>query len=260
MASPEAVGVRVAPNYGDYLHLDDLLALQQPLASPPAHDELMFIVVHQVYELWFRLLLHELTAARDAMLSGEVHRPRLLLERCHVIERQMLNQFDLLDTLSPLAFLRVRARLSRASGFQSTQFRDIESLSDGRDTRGLAGLRGLDIAGQLALLRRLRQPSMWDGFLAVLAAAGFPVALRASRRETLLTIAHNEEHHDLWQLAEGLVDHDQAWSLWRGRHALMVERQIGAKTGTGGSTGVSYLRSREHCRFFPELWEVRSQL
>lgn len=241
MASPEAVDERVTLSYGDYLRLDDLLTLQRPLAQPPAHDELMFIVAHQVYELWFRLLLHELTAARDAMLAGQVHRPRPMLERCSVIERQMVSQFDLLDTLSPLGFLEFRAALSSASGVQSAQFRDIEFLSGGG--------RG-----------RLHEPSLWDGFLTVLAAAGFTVDGPAGRRDALRTIARRDEHRDLWQLAEGLLDHDQAWSLWRGRHALMVERQIGAKSGTGGSSGVGYLRSRVHHHFFPELWEVRSQL
>src|SRR5262249_51037528 len=172
----------------------------------------------------------------------------------------ILSSFDVLDTLSPRGFLEFRAALSTASGLQSTQFWAIEILSGGGNTRHRAGLRKLSAQARLKLVRLLREPSIWDGFLAVLAAYGFAVDHPVSRRAALLSIARDERHRDLWQLAEGLLDHDQAWSLWRGRHALLVERQIGAKTGTGGSSGARYLRSREHDHFFPELWEVRSQL
>jgi tryptophan 2,3-dioxygenase len=259
MASPK-VRERVASSYDDYLRLNELLTLQRPLAQPPAHDEMLFIVVHQVYELWFRLLLHELTTARDAMFAGHVHRPRLLLERSRVIERQMISQFDLLDTLSPLGFLEFRSTLAGTSGFESAQFREIEMISGWSDARYLAELNGLYPDGELGLLERAGQASLWDGYLSLLTTAGFTVDQPASRADALFMVSTDPQHRDLWLLAEGLLDHDQGWTLWRGRHALMVERQIGAKIGTGGSPGVTYLRSREHHHFFPELWEVRGRL
>lgn len=238
----------VALTYGEYLRLDHLLELQRPVARPPAHDELMFIVVHQVYELWFRLMLHELTAARDAMTAGEVDRPAVLLARCHDVERQMLGTFDVLDTLSPQGFLEFRAALSNASGFQSAQFRDIETLSAGRNTR------------RRSRARPPLEPCLWTAFLALLAQHGFDVDHPVSRRAALLRVARGGRHRDLWRLAERLIDHDQAWSLWRGRHAFLVERLLGSKPGTGGSTGVQFLRSRANDHFFPELWEVRGYL
>jgi tryptophan 2,3-dioxygenase len=248
-------------SYDRYLRLADLLAIQHPRSAPPAHDELMFIIAHQAYELWFRLLLHELTAARDAMLAGEVYPPQQAFERCRVVERLLVDQIDLLDTLSPARFLEFRSAVSPASGFESVQYREIEFLSGNKDSRYLRALSGVGAAEHDRLRARLAEPTLWDGFLAVLAAAGLPVAEPAARREALLLLARGTPaYRDLWRLAEGLLDHDQAWSLWRGRHALLVERQIGSKVGTGGSTGVSYLRSRAYDHFYPELWEVRSQL
>ena len=249
-----------APSYHGYLYLDDLLRLQRPLAEPTAHDELMFIVVHQVYELWFRVLLHELTAVRDAMLGRDVHRAALLLGRCHAIERQALSAFDVLDTLSPQGFQEFRDALAPASGFQSTQYREIEVLSAGGNRRRPVTPRQLSAQARRTLARRLAEPSVWDAFLTLLAAHGFAVDHAAGRCAALLSIARGDRYRELWRLAEGLIDHDQSWRLWRGRHALLAERQIGVRTGTGGSTGVSYLRLGEHEHFFPELWEVRSQL
>lgn len=236
-----------ALTYDAYLRLDHLLELQRPVARPPAHDELMFIVVHQVYELWFRVILHELTAARDAMAAGEVDRPAVLLARCHHVERQMLGSFDVLDTLSPQGFLEFRAALSSASGFQSTQFRDIETLSAGRNTR------------RRSRARAPLEPCLWAAFLALLARHGFDVDDPVSRQAALLRVARGG-HRGLWRLAEGLIDHDQAWRLWRSRHAFLVERLLGSKPGTGGSDGVRFLRSRAYDHFFPELWEVRGYL
>jgi tryptophan 2,3-dioxygenase len=247
--------------YGQYLRLPDLLAIQEPRSVPAAHDEPMFIIVHQAYELWFRLLLHELTAARDAMLAGQIHQPGLMLQRCVAVERLMVHQIDLLDTLSPARFLEFRTALGSASGFQSTQFREIEFLSGWKDARYTTRLPWLSAAERSRLQDRLREPSLWDALLAALAGMGFDVDDPVRRRAALATVACGAPaDRDVWRLAEGLLDHDQAWSLWRGRHALMVERLIGTRTGTGGSTGVEYLRSRQHEHFYPELWEVRGQL
>lgn len=247
--------------YGSYLHIPELLAQQIPESDPPAHDELLFITIHQVYELWFKLLLAELTDARDRMLDGETYVPRVRLERCHTIERVLVGQVDVIDTMTPQDFLEFRTKLAPASGFQSVQFREIEFVSGLKDPAYVRRLRGLTDAERASLRRRLAEPSLWDGYLALLAGAGFDVDKPEARFEAYAEIAADRERHGpLWDLAEALVDHDQAWALWRARHVLMAERQIGAKPGTGGSSGGAYLRSRIDVRFYPELWELRGRL
>lgn len=221
--------------YSDYLRLPELLGQLHPRSA--AHDEPLFITVHQACELWFRQILTELTAARDDMLAGETYPPRLRLRRCCAIERVLAGHFDVLDTMAPPDFLQFRDVLGSASGAQSGQFRRIELLS-GRSTR---------------------EPTLWDGFLAVLTKAGFAVATKLERVSAYREMAMNRsEHEALWELAEVLVDHDQTWSLFRQRHLSTVERQIGRKPGTGGTRGAEELGGRGH--FFPELWELRSDL
>jgi tryptophan 2,3-dioxygenase len=247
--------------YGAYLRLADLLDQQVAESSPPAHDELLFITIHQVYELWFKLLLLELTDARDRMLAGETYLPRVRLERCRTIERVLVNQVDVIDTMTPQDFVAFRNQLAPASGFQSVQFREIEFLSGLKDAAYLRRFRGLTDLERTRLDARLAEPSLWDGFLTVLAKAGFAVDTPPDRTAALKRVAGDRERYGpLWDLAEALVDHDQAWSLWRARHVLMAERQIGTKPGTGGSAGGAYLRSRVEHRFYPELWELRSRL
>src|ERR1043165_2243579 len=162
-------------SYGSYLRIPELLDQQVPESDPPAHDELLFITIHQVYELWFKLLLHELTDARDRMLAGETYLPRLRLERCISIERVLVGQVDVIDTMTPQDFLAFRNKLAPASGFQSAQFREIEFLSGLRDPGSLHLFRGLTDAERERLERRLAEPSLWDGYLAVLRHAGFAV-------------------------------------------------------------------------------------
>ena len=247
--------------YGSYLRVPELLSQQMPAAEPPAHDELLFITIHQVYELWFQLLLGELTDARDRMLAGESYTPRIRLERCHVIERVLVGQVDVIDTMTPQDFLTFRTRLAPASGFQSAQFREIEFLSGLKDAGFLVRFRGLSDAERERLRRRLDEPSLWDAYVVLLAKAGFATASEAEVLAALREIAHDRERHGpLWDLAEGLLGHDQAWALWRARHVLMAERQIGTKRGTGGSAGGAYLRSRVEHRFYPLLWELRGAL
>jgi tryptophan 2,3-dioxygenase len=247
--------------YGTYLRLADLLAAQVPESDPAAHDELLFITIHQVYELWFKLLLSELSDARDRMLAGETYLPRVRLARCHAIERVLVEQVDVIDSMTPQDFVAFRAKLAPASGFQSSQFREIEFLSGLKDPTFLRRFRGLGPEEEARLRRRLDEPSLWDGFLSVLSRAGFAVGTPEQRFAAYLEVsADREAHGQLWDLAEALVDHDQAWSLWRARHVLMAERQIGTKPGTGGSAGGAYLRSRLELRFYPELWELRSRL
>jgi tryptophan 2,3-dioxygenase len=223
------------PTYSEYLRLPELLGQRRPRSAE--HDELLFITVHQACELWFRQILTELLAARDDMLAGESYPPRLRLRRCHTIERILAGHFDVLDTMAPPDFLRFRDALGTASGVQSTQFQQIELLSG----------------------RGKREPTLWDGFLTVLAKAGFGVDTAAERSAAYREIAMNRaEHEALWELAEALVDHDQAWSMFRQRHVHTVERQIGHKPGTGGTAGADALTGRGH--FYPELWGLRSAL
>ncbi len=247
--------------YGSYLRLPELLDQQRPQADPGAHDELLFITIHQAYELWFKLVLHELTDARDLLLAGETYLPRVRLERCRAIGRLAVSQVDIIDTMTPQDFLKFRTVLSPASGFQSVQFREIEFLSGLKDPGYVRRFRGLTADERAGLLRRLDEPSLWDGFLTVLKAAGFRVDTTDERYRAYTIIAHDRSRYgQLWDLAEALVDHDQVWALWRARHVLMVERQIGTKTGTGGSSGSEYLRSRVDLRFYPELWDLRCRM
>jgi tryptophan 2,3-dioxygenase len=247
--------------YGAYLRLPQLLAQQIAESDPPAHDELLFITIHQVYELWFQLILAELTDARDQMIAGQSYVPRVRLERCRSIERVLIAQVDVIDTMTPQDFLAFRNKLAPASGFQSAQFREIEFLSGLKDPGYVQRFRGLTGTERAQLRRRLDEPSLWDAYLDLLRRHGFAVDSADDRLASLRTIAHDRSAYGpLWDLAEALVDHDQAWSLWRARHVLMAERQIGTKPGTGGSAGGAYLRSRTDLRFYPELWELRSQL
>jgi tryptophan 2,3-dioxygenase len=247
-------------SYGSYLRIEELLSQQVLASEPAAHDELLFITVHQVYELWFKQLLHELTYARDQMALGETYAPRHALQRCHAIERVLVEQVGVLETMTPQDFLAFRALLAPASGFQSVQFRELEFLSGRRSPELVARLR-LSAAERERLDRRLAEPSLWDAYCALLASRGLPVGEEDARRESLLAVARDRERYgDLWDVAEGLVTHDELVGQWRARHVDMVERQIGTKSGTGGSSGAPYLRRSLGVRFFPELWELRSYL
>lgn len=245
-------------SYGSYLHLPELLEQQQ--LQSDAHDELLFIVVHQVCELWFKQCLHELGAARDAMLAGQVYEPRKALQRVHSIEQILIEQVVVLETMTPQDFLAFRALLAPASGFQSVQFRELEFLSGARDPAYVERLRQASPEERERMAARLAEPSLWDAFLALLDQRGFPVGDVEARRASLLTIAREREHAELWELSEALLSHDALATQWRTRHVDMVERQIGTKPGTGGSSGGEYLRSRLALRYFPELWELRSYL
>jgi tryptophan 2,3-dioxygenase len=247
--------------YGSYLHLPELMAQQVPLVSPPAHDELLFITVHQAYELWFKQLLHELTAVRDAMQAGHTWRARQLLHRAHVIERLLVSQIDVLETMTPQDFLEFRAALAPASGFQSVQFRELEFLSGAKDPGFVARFRQLTDAERARLATRLAEPSLWDAYLDLLASRGLPVSDDKQILASLVGIARDRpQYDDLWQLAEDLLTHDELAGLWRARHVQMVERQIGTKSGTGGSTGAPYLHKRVPMRYYPLLWELRDAL
>jgi len=255
--------------YGGYLRLEQLLSAQQEESRPPAHDELLFITIHQVYELWFQQLLHEATAARDSMMDGSgadgdgdrLWWARHLLTRMHVIERVLVQQVDVLETMTPQDFLQFRQSLAPASGFQSVQFRELEFLSGAKDPSFVERFKGLTDAERARLRRRLAEPTLWDAFVHVLERRGLPVGDDDAVTESVRTAAHDRARHaDIWAIAEALVQHDELAAAWRARHVVMVERMIGAKTGTGGSTGADYLRSRLDLRYYPLLWRLRSVL
>ena len=236
-------------SYGSYLRVPELLALQQGQSNE--HDELLFIVAHQAYELWFKVILFELETARDRIAADDVFFARHFLRRVHVIEKLLVEQIEVLETMSPQDFMAFRSKLAPASGFQSVQFREIEFLSGLKQPQYIARLEASE-EEVARLRRRLDEPSVDDAFRALIERRGAP---------SLLEIFHDRQHFgDLFDLAEALVDHDEAFAEWRARHVLMVERQIGGKTGTGGSTGAQYLRTTLGKRFYPELWEVRSLL
>jgi tryptophan 2,3-dioxygenase len=236
-------------SYSSYLKIPELLALQQGLSDE--HDELLFIVAHQVYELWFKVVLFELEAARDRINADDIFFARHHLRRVHVIEKLLVEQIEVLETMSPQDFLAFRSQLAPASGFQSVQFREIEFLSGLKEPKYLARIEATpDEASRLR--RRLDEPSVDDAFRGLVKRRGAP---------SLLDIFRDREHHgDLFDLCEALLDHDEAFAHWRARHVLMVERQIGSKTGTGGSSGAEYLRTTLGKRFYPVLWEVVSRL
>ena len=247
--------------YGSYLRVAELLDQQRLESDPPAHDELLFITIHQVYELWFKQLLHELTAARDEMFSGDLWRARHLLNRVVAIEDVLIRQVAVLETMTPQDFLVFRDRLAPASGFQSVQFRELEFLAGAKDPAYVARLHDASAGEVERLRRRLAEPTLWDGLLALLAKAGFDPSTEESRRAALIAVSRDRAAYGpLWDMSEALVEHDSMWARWRSRHVLMVERQIGTKSGTGGSTGAPYLRGRMGLRFYPELWDLRSTL
>jgi len=236
-------------SYSSYLKIPELLNLQDGLSHE--HDELLFIVAHQVYELWFKVVLDELEATRGRVDADDIFFARHHLHRVHVVERLLVEQIEVLETMSPQDFLAFRSQLAPASGFQSVQFREIEFLSGLKEPKYLARIEGSP-EEMSRLQRRLEERSLGDAFHALVERRGSP---------TLLDIFRDRDRYgDLFDLCEGLLNHDEAFAHWRARHVLMVERQIGSKAGTGGSSGAQYLRSTLGKRFYPELWEVRSQL
>ena len=247
--------------YGSYLRLEQLLDAQHLESDPPAHDELLFITIHQVYELWFKQLLHELGAVREEMFSGHLWRARHLLGRVVSIEDVLIRQVGVLETMTPQDFLVFRDRLAPASGFQSVQFRELEFLSGAKDPGYLERFRGLTADERARLELRLEEPSLWDAFLHVVRRAGLQADDDEQLTASMLTVAANRPRYgELWELAERLLDHDANAAMWRSRHVLIVERQIGTKSGTGGSSGSPYLRSRLGLHYYPLLWELRSHL
>lgn len=256
--------------YARYLKIDELLSLQQPLSEGPEHDETLFIIIHQVYELWFKQILHELKALRAAFIASDTTRALTALKRVLTILKTLVAQVDILETMTPLSFNAFRSRLEASSGFQSAQFRQVEFLL-GHKRRAMIEQHPPESAGRAALEVLIREPGIYDAFLRYLAARGCAVPCEVLERDVSAPYVPNPQVQDALvevyrkndfttQVCERLVDLDEGLQEWRYRHMKMVERTIGAKPGTGGSAGAAYLRGTLFQPLFPDLWEIRARL
>jgi tryptophan 2,3-dioxygenase len=258
------------PSYAEYLKLNELLALQCPLSEGPEHDEMLFIVIHQVYELWFKEIVHELDHLCDLLSRNDGDRARQTLKRILTILKVMVAQLDILETMTPLEFLSFRDRLESGSGFQSYQFRELEFALGWKDPKALERYPA-ESEGHRRLARRLKSGSLWDAFLHHLASSGVPVPRTDLERDVTRTvesspalrevlIAVYRSQPPLAELCERLVDLDEGLMEWRYRHVKMVQRTIGTRRGTGGSAGADYLLATLNQPLFPDLWAIRTEL
>jgi len=257
-------------SYSSYLKLDQLLGLQQPLSGGPEHDETLFIIVHQVYELWFKELLHELDYLEGLLEREDLPRAQHTLKRVLTIFKVVVAQIDVLETMTPLEFLSFRERLEKGSGFQSYQFRELEFVL-GQKRRSAVDHYPEGSEARRRLEERLARPTLWDGFLRLLAARGYSIPANALHRDPAQPVAPAPELHpmlidvyrrdpDLRALCERLVDLDEGLQEWRYRHVKMVQRTIGSRPGTGGSEGAAYLMTTLDRPCFPDLWTIRTEL
>jgi tryptophan 2,3-dioxygenase len=260
----------VPVTYGSYLKLDELLSLQVPQSAGPEgpeHDEMLFIVIHQVYELWFKLVLHELALVQRALEAGDTPDALETFKRILTILKTLVGQIDILETMTPVSFFSFRDRLDTASGFQSVQFREVEMVLGARNR---AMVEHYPPAKE-RLLARLDEPSLYDSFLRYLVTRGYPVPAEALERDRaepprenpevqriLVDIYHQD--HTTREICERMVDLDEGVQEWRYRHVKMVERTIGTRRGTGGSAGAEYLRTTLFKSLFPDLWAIRPHL
>lgn len=259
--------------YADYLRLDLLLAAQQPRSHPEHHDELLFIIQHHTSELWLKLLIHELSAARKEVQTDQLEPAFKILARVGQVQRMLFEQWSVLETLTPSEYLEFRGILGPASGFQSHQYRAVEFLLGNKDAKTLLPHRHTpEIHAWLEGL--LQAPSLYDEFLRHLARRGLPIPPERLERDFSLPYERHpgvvavfrtiyeapDRYWDGYEMAEKLVDLEQRFQLWRFRHMLTVKRIIGFKHGTGGSSGVPFLQRALDVVFFPELWDVRTEL
>lgn len=257
--------------YGEYLQLDNLLASQQRLSGH--HDEMLFIIIHQVSELWMKLILHELTSAIQAIQADKMQSAFKMLARVTKIQTQIIQAWDVLSTLTPAEYLEFRDKLGKASGFQSFQYRQIE-FALGYRTKHILKIYEQETELYEELQDAFHAPSIYDVSIQALARAGFPINTQLLNRDYSITYVGDDsvanawkevyqnvdKYWNLYQLAEKLVDVEDWLQQWRFRHMKTVERIIGFKKGTGGSSGVNYLRHVLDHRFFPELWDLRTNL
>ncbi|HYC27117.1 MAG TPA: tryptophan 2,3-dioxygenase family protein [Nitrososphaerales archaeon] len=265
-------------SYGDYLKLSDLLRLQQSVSEPPQHDELLFVVAHQTYELWFKLMLSELEASIDFMATGDAREASRLVKRVVAVLKVLTQQLEVLETMRPGDFAKFRDSLRPASGFQSLQFREIEFISGQKDQRFLE-MHKDDPRALRVLERRMSSPSLWDGFCRLLVQRGlltnrtagdWPVTKVGGAVQKAFK---DSRQADVAELADSLLEYDEAFWLWRNHHVGMVERVIGRNVGTGAAqvkevmgaysfrrSGVAYLKTTLRRRFFPALWAARTKM
>ena len=260
-------------SYGDYLALDQLLSAQHPRSEPPQHDELLFIIQHQTSELWLKLLLHELRSARSLLTTDDLAPALKRLARVKRIQEVLIEQWGVLATLTPSEYAQIRPFLATSSGFQSWQYRAVEFLLGNKNVE-MVRVFDHDAAAHDLLDTLLREPSLYDEFLRYLARRGYAVPPALLDRDWTLphtldaqlvhvfgdVYAAPAEHWGVYETCEELVDVEDNMQLWRFRHLKVVERTIGHKRGTGGSSGVDFLRRALDLTFFPELYAVRSEI
>jgi tryptophan 2,3-dioxygenase len=258
-------------SYGQYLQLDKLLSAQKPISNE--HNEMLFVIVHQVSELWMRLMLHELAAALECVRRDDLGPTFKMLARVSRTQTQLISVWDVLSTMSPFEYSAFRNALGRSSGFQSLQYRLLE-FTLGNKNAEMLNVHRRDPEAFETLARALAAPSLYDEVLRLLSRRGYGIPedylvrdfsqpYRASKQVAgaWLGVYHNSaKDFDLYELAEALVDLDQSFQLWRCHHLKTVERIIGYKPGTGGTGGVSYLAKALELKFFPELWQIRTSM
>jgi tryptophan 2,3-dioxygenase len=262
-----------AITYGSYLKVPELLNLQHPLSRPAQHDETLFIVIHQVYELWFKQILHEIGRAERAVEQDQLMVMIRTLKRVATIQSVLTHQVDVLETMTPTEFNSFRDNLNPASGFQSAQFRELEFRLGAKDA-AMINFHRSDAAATKSLEAALAAPTIFDRFLKLMHRRGLNIPQKVLDRATnasheadpdvtatiVKVYRESERYYDLYSALEALIDLDEGLLLWRYRHVAMVERMIGRRRGTGGSSGVKYLSSTLSKRFFPDIWDARNSL
>ena len=260
----------MALTYSSYLHVDELLRLQQPRSTPPEHDETLFIVIHQTYELWFKQILHETDKIRRDFAANDLFGAIATFKRIRTVMKTLVGQLDILETMTPLSFASFRSRLDTASGFQSFQFREVEFVY-GYKRPGVTAPIPPEEPGRRTAEARLAEPTVMDAFYRFLAQRGAAVPAALLQRDVRMPTEPNEalqdeifrlyrEQPELVILFELMMDFDEGLQEWRYRHVKLVERTIGAKTGTGGSPGVDFLKQSLFKPIFPDLWAVRYRM
>lgn len=257
---PTEYGQNAPLSYNKYLKVRELIDLQQTLSEPASHDELLFIVIHQTYELWFKQILHELDATIEWIGQGRLFRANHSLRGVVSIERILVTQIHILESMAPIGFLEFRDKLNPASGFQSMQFRELEFVSGAKDERILKTFADDEFASQ-RLSARFAAPSLADAFWKMLDDNGLAANTFDERvAATVEILTHPEKYAEIYNMQDLLIEHDELIVSWRYNHIQMVERMLGMKRGTGGSEGVGYLMTTLSKKFFPELWEARTHL
>jgi tryptophan 2,3-dioxygenase len=247
-------------SYNEYLKVPQLIKLQETLSEPTSHDELLFIVIHQTYELWFKQILHEIDATIGWLKENRTFRANHSLKTVTAIGKVIVSQIHILETMAQIGFLEFRDKLNPASGFQSMQFREIEFVSGAKDEKMLNQFKSDEFAYP-KLTERFNQPTLADEFWNLLKRNNFETETEENRVDSIVEILTTpEKHADFFIMQDLLIEHDENIALWRYNHVLMVERMLGMKRGTGGSEGAGYLRTTLSKKFFPELWEARTHL